>query len=108
MANLKEEVTALKTEVQALQLEGKITDISDKLTSTARAYVNTGERKYYDQYMEIVNGDESYTTIIAELDTILPATIVDIAREIQTTSNELGQIEDDSFKMLEAGQAEEA
>ena len=108
MSNLKQEVTALKTEVQALQLEGKITDISDKLTSTARAYVNTGESKYYDQYMNIVNGEESYTTIIAELDALLPTNIVDIAREIQTTSNELGQIEDDSFKMLEAGQAEEA
>lgn len=106
MSNLKAEVHAFKNEIEILQLEASISKISDNLTSTARAYINTGDKKYFDEYTNIANGDMSFDYVITEFDKLLPAEIVAIAKDTQQDSKDLAKIEERAFNLLESGESE--
>ncbi|MEE1132306.1 MAG: methyl-accepting chemotaxis protein [Caryophanon sp.] len=90
-------------ELEILKLKADLIVVSDQLTANARAYVNTKQQSFYEDYMTEVNETQTYARIIEQFDSLLPQNILTVVQQIQAESAKLAQQEMDAFDELTAG-----
>lgn len=95
-------------ESETLKLKADLIVVSDQLTTNARAYVNTQQQSFYDDYMTEVNDTKSYARIIEQFEDLLPEQLLTIIQQVQAESAKLAEQEMDAFDMLQAGNEAQA
>lgn len=92
-----------ENESETLKLKADLIVVSDQLTANARAYVNTQQQSFYDDYMTEVNETKSYARIIEQFESLLPQQLLTIIQQVQAESAKLAEQEMEAFDALQAG-----
>lgn len=98
------EQTAVSTQASFKQLGLDLSGASDFLTNQARAYVQYGEKKYYDAYMNEVEVTKTRENVVNELKRLgAPQNELDLVQKAANLSNTLAELESRAFEAVEAG-----
>lgn len=103
------EQKAIATQASFKQLGLDLSDASDFLTSQARSYVQYGEKKYYDAYMEEVEVTKTRERVVSELNRLeAPQNELNLVEKAAEFSHTLAELETLAFEAVERGDLETA
>lgn len=103
------ERASVSTQVTFKQLGLDLSAASDFLTNQARAYVQYGEKKYYDAYMTEVEVTKTREHVVAELKRLgAPDNELALVQKAAELSNTLAQLESLAFEAVGRGDLETA
>lgn len=102
-------VRAFEVQAKSKQLGLQLQNASDFLTAQAQAYVQYGEKKYYDAYWYEINTDKNREKAIQGLtDLGTPQHELDLVTTAGQLSNTLAELESRAFDEVENGNLDEA
>ncbi len=103
------ERVAVLTQASFKQLGLELSGASDFLTNQARAYVQYGEKKYYDAYMEEVEVTKTREKVVSELTRLgAPQDELALIQKAAGLSNTLAELETRAFEAVDRGDLDTA
>ena len=104
-----EQRRAFEEQLEFFELSHSLNAASDYLTQEARYYVQTGDKKHFDNYWREVNETRRREKAIERLKELgTPAQYLSLLEKSAAESNNLAKLEDIAMKELEKGNREEA
>ncbi len=107
--SIAKERIAVKNQLEYIGLAHTMKTASNYLTDCARYYVQTGDKKHYDDYWREVNETKRREAVIARLNELnTPTSYLALLTKAGQESNNLAKIEDIAMNYVAEGKLEEA
>ena len=104
-----EQRRAFEEQLEFIELSHSLSAASDYLTQEVRYYIQTGDKKHFDNYWREVNETRRREKAIERLKELgTPAQYLSLLEKSAAESNNLAKLEDIAMKELEKGNREEA